>query len=98
MFIIDIDIIKTKTTPILRHYGVVRAFLFGSFARGEQSTKSDIDILVEYKPGTEVSLFEAIDLKYELEEALNRKVDVLTEAAIPPYIRPHVLKDKKVIM
>ncbi len=95
---LTIKTIKAKAIPILKNYGVSRAYLFGSFARGEQNQNSDIDFLVEYNSDAERTLFKAAELKYELEDTLQRKVDVLTEAAISPYIRPYVLKDKLVIM
>jgi hypothetical protein len=95
---LTIETIKAKAIPILKTYGVKRAYLFGSFARGEQNQNSDIDILIEYAPDAERTLFKAVELKYELEDTLQRKVDVLTEAAISPYIRPYILNDMKVIM
>jgi len=95
---LTIETIKAKVIPILKNYGVNRAYLFGSFARGEQNQNSDIDFLVEYTSDAERTLFKAVELKYELEDTLQMKVDVLTEAAISPYIRPYVLKDRKVIM
>ena len=95
---LTIKTIKAKAIPILKNYGVNRAYLFGSFARGEQNQNSDIDFLVEYTSDAERTLFKAVELKYELEDTLQIKVDVLTEAAISPYIRPYVLKDRKVIM
>lgn len=95
---LTIETIKTKAIPILKNYGVNRAYLFGSFARGEQNQNSDIDFLVEYTSDAERTLFKSVELKYELEDTLQRKVDVLTEVAISPHIRPYVLKDRKVIM
>lgn len=62
------------------------------------NSDSDIDFLVEYAPDAERTLFKAVELKYELEDIIQRKVDVLTEAAISPYIKPYVLKDRRVIM
>nr|WP_234701975.1 nucleotidyltransferase family protein [Desulfotomaculum nigrificans] len=82
----------------MKNYGVNRAYLFGSFARGEQTEDSDIDLLVEYAPGVSKSIFKVVELKYELEEALQRKVDIVTEQAISPYIRPYTIKDRQVIM
>lgn len=95
---LTIERIKAMAVPILKNYGVSRAYLSGSYARGEQDQNSDIDLLVEYAPDAERTLFKAVELKYELEDTLQRKVDVLTEAAISPYIRPYVLKDRQVIM
>jgi len=95
---LTIEMIKARAIPILEKYGVNRAYLFGSFARGEQNKDSDIDLLVEYASGVKQTLLDMIQLKYELEEILQRKVDVLTEAAISPHIRPYVLQNKRVIM
>ncbi len=95
---LTIEMIKARAIPILERYGVNRAYLFGSFVRGEQNQNSDIDILVEYKADAEQTLFKIVELKYELEASLQRKVDVLTETAISPHIRPYVLQNKKVIM
>ncbi len=95
---LNIETIKTKAVPILKNYGVNQAYIFGSFARGEQNQDSDIDFLVEYDPEANVSLFDLVELKYNLEDAFRRKVDVVTEGALSKYIRPYVLKDRKVIM
>lgn len=65
--------------------------VFGSFARGEAKPGSDIDILIELEKGR--SLIDVIAIKQDLEDLLHRKVDVLTEAAISPYIREAVLKE-----
>jgi predicted nucleotidyltransferase len=54
---LTIEMIKARAIPILERYGVNRAYLFGSFARGEQNPNSDIDILVEFKADAEQTLF-----------------------------------------
>ncbi|MBO8138799.1 MAG: nucleotidyltransferase domain-containing protein [Desulfotomaculum sp.] len=95
---LDIETIKSKAVPILKKFNVVQAYIFGSFARNEQNQDSDIDLIIIYDPEANVSLFDHIDLKYSLENALQRKVDIVTEAAISKHIRPYVLKDRKVIM
>ncbi|MEW6695807.1 MAG: nucleotidyltransferase family protein [Bacillota bacterium] len=94
----DIETIKTRVIPILKNYGVQQAFLFGSFARCEENQDSDIDILIEYAPGVRRSLLKRIELKHQLEDILQRKVDIVTEQALSPHIRPYVLKDRQVIM
>ncbi len=60
------DIVK-----ILKKHDVVKAALFGSYAKGEQTKKSDIDILIKFKGNK--SLFDLIDLKFDLEENLGKK-------------------------
>ncbi|MDI3534908.1 MAG: uncharacterized protein PWQ82_1273 [Thermosediminibacterales bacterium] len=93
----NIETIKQKAVPILRKYGIKKASVFGSFARYEQTKNSDIDILIEYSPGVEKSLLKRIELKNELQKALNKDVDVMTEQAISPLIRENVLKEKREI-
>ena len=92
----ELEDIKYKIIPILKRYDVKRAALFGSFVRGEQREDSDIDILVEFKDGK--SLLDLAGLKIELEEALGRKVDVLTDNSLHPLLRDKILQEQKVIL
>ena len=64
-------------------------------ARGEDNKKSDIDLLVRFS--TRKSLLSVVRLERELSEALGRKVDLLTEAAISPYLRERIMKELQVI-
>lgn len=86
-----IEEIKDKILPILKKYGVKRAGIFGSVARGESTEESDIDILVEIEG--RMSLLEFAGLKLELEEILGRKVDLGEYSAIKPLIREEILKE-----
>lgn len=81
--------------PILQDADVTRAAIFGSFARGEQTNNSDLDLLVEF--GKPTSLFGFLHLKSELEDQLHKKVDLVTYKALRPMIRDTILKDQKVI-
>jgi hypothetical protein len=69
--------------------------VFGSMARGEAKRKSDIDLLVRFSKRK--SLLAMVRLERELSEALGRKVDLLTEASISPYMRARVFEEMKVI-
>jgi predicted nucleotidyltransferase len=89
--------IKKKVLPILKRHAVKRAAIFGSFARGEAKAKSDVDILIEYQ-GTKKSLFDLVNLKFDLEKTLNRKVDVVTYSSIYWRIRDQVLAEQVVIL
>lgn len=93
---IQIRNIKRKILPILKHYGVKRAGIFGSFVRGEARKNSDIDILVEIKK--DISLLDFIGLKLEIEEALNRKVDLVEYSTIKPLIKERILKEQLAIL
>jgi len=95
---VDLEKIIEIAVPILRKHGVASASLFGSYAKGEQDEKSDIDILIEYAPGVRKSLFTRIKITNELKEALQKDVDVVTENSLSPYFREEVLREKRVIM
>lgn len=73
---------------MLRTYGVVEAFLFGSTARGVDRHDSDIDLLVRFEKPTK--LFTQVDLADELTELTGRRIDLMTELhpAFAPYIEP----------
>ena len=90
-----IDTIKQITIPILKKYGVERASLFGSAARGEDGSESDIDILVSIKKP--IGLFEFMGLQFALEEALKKRVDLVSDRAVNQYIKPYIEKDLVVI-
>ena len=88
------QLLDDKRQDILRlaaQHGARNVRVFGSLARGEASPDSDVDILITLEP--ERSLLDLIALKQDLEDLLNCKVDVVTEAAVSPYIRPQVLRD-----
>ena len=80
------DILK-RNRELLKKYRVKRIGLFGSFSRNESNNESDIDLLVDFE---EKSFDNFIDLVYKLEEIFDRKVDLLTEKGISPYILPYV--------
>jgi predicted nucleotidyltransferase len=82
----EIQKIKEKILPILREAGVLRSSVFGSVARGEAHSKSDIDILVELPRNK--NLFDLIDLEKKLVLKLGKKVDVVTYRSVH-----HLLKD-----
>ncbi|MBY0528849.1 MAG: nucleotidyltransferase family protein [Rhabdochlamydiaceae bacterium] len=93
----SISSIKKKAVPILKRHSVKRASIFGSFARGTAKARSDVDFLIEYKEKNK-SLFDLVDLKSELEESLDRKVDVITYSSIYWRIRERILAEQVVIL
>ena len=76
---------------------VERAWVFGSYARGEETPESDIDILVDYGDGRKPSLFTMAGIKIELEKLFQTKVDLVPEDCLYENIRPFVDKDKILI-
>jgi predicted nucleotidyltransferase len=75
---------------------VLKAFLFGSFSRDEASPDSDIDILVELDYSKHIGLG-FVNMKFELEDKLQKKVDLVSLNAISTHILPFVNNDKKLI-
>ena len=78
---------------------VLRAWLFGSYARGEQTPDSDVDILVVFdqKNGKRVSLLKHIGIALGLEDLIGKKVDLVTEGTLLPFAQETVEKDKVLI-
>ena len=88
------ELLKSKRQEILAiaaRHGVRNIRVFGSVARGEASPDSDVDILVEMESGT--SLMDHVTLMQDLEDLLERKVDVVSERALHWYIKDRVLAE-----
>ena len=79
-----------KTQPVLK------AWLFGSFARGEETAKSDVDILVVLDNSQPVGL-KFFRMWGDLERLLNRKVDLVTDGSLLPFTVESANRDKKLI-
>lgn len=81
-----------KALPILIGHGVKRAGLFGSFAVGDAHADSDVDLLVE--PADGESLLGMLQLKLDLEDVLERSVDLVNYRAIKTAIRDRILAEE----
>jgi uncharacterized protein len=94
-----IDELRQKAIPILRPYGLARLAVFGSYARGEETDGSDIDLLVRLKPhGQRPTIgLKWFALERELGELLGRPVELVTEDALSPHIKNAVDADKVVL-
>ena len=91
--------LRTTIAPILKPYAR-RVSVFGSYARGEETPQSDIDLLMALKPAGQrppLGLFEVIRLEKELAMKLGRAVDLVTEEGISPYIKANVDKEKVIL-
>ena len=84
--------LKERILPILQRYGVRRAGVFGSCARAEAASGSDLDLLVELPAGS--SLLDLVGLQLELSETLGIAVDANTYRAIHPLLRDGILEDE----
>ncbi|MCK4420957.1 nucleotidyltransferase family protein [candidate division WOR-3 bacterium] len=74
-------------------YKIREMGIFGSFVRGEQRKKSDIDILVEFDEENIPDLLKFIEIERYLEKMLNRKVDLVREGGIRPELKTIILKE-----
>lgn len=92
----NLDLIKQKAVPILKEAGVTRSSLFGSYVRGDNREDSDIDMLVDFPKGK--SLFDFIGLQLKLEDALQKKVDLITYTGIKPRLRERILSEQVQIL
>jgi predicted nucleotidyltransferase len=79
-----------RTKPVLR------AYLFGSYVRGQADDDSDIDILVDLDYSEKIGL-QFIQMKLDLEKLLNTKVDLVSSAGLSEYIKPYIDREKQVI-
>jgi len=87
-------ILGDKRGEVLRiatRHGAAKVRVFGSVVRGDAGPDSDVDILIDLGPGR--SLLDIVAIKQDLEDLLGCRVDVVTEAAISPYIRDRVLEE-----
>ena len=90
-----IEEVKEKSAPIFEQYGVEYAGVFGSVARGQGTTESDVDLLIRL--GTPMGMFVYMRFIRELESVLDKKIDVVTEKSVNKFVRPYILEDLKTI-
>ena len=88
----QMQVVRDTVIVILRENEAKRAAFFGSIVRGEMDEERDIDILIEFEERR--SLFDLAHLKTELEDATNRRVDVLTYKSVHPRLRDRILAEQ----
>lgn len=76
---------------------ISKAWVFGSFSRGEETPESDIDLMVTFLPGSKIGLFKFNQIKEELEKLTGRSVDLVTETSLMPYAASSAMSDRKLI-
>ena len=79
-----------------RNKPVLRAFLFGSFSRGDAEENCDVDILVELDYSKHIGLG-FVGMKLDLENRLHKKIDLVSSEAVSKYISPFIENDKRLI-
>jgi len=88
-----LNFLQTNHHYITQKYHVTKIGLFGSFARDEQTQKSDVDVLIELEDGTQNIHDLKVALNNYLTEAFNRSVDIAREKYLKPYAKEFILKD-----
>ena len=86
---------KNVLAGFFKDQPVKRAYLFGSFVRGENNPESDLDILVELEPGT--GLFKFISIQHQLQIALRMQIDLVSANGLSPKIKPYIDSEKILI-
>lgn len=84
-----------KHEGALRAHGIAHAAIFGSVARGNNRPDSDLDILVEFEPGAEGTIFDYVRLKRYVASLFEGPVDVIDRAALKPHLRGPASRDAK---
>ncbi|MBR1516704.1 MAG: nucleotidyltransferase domain-containing protein [Bacteroidales bacterium] len=93
----DTQAITKIIADYFRTQPVVKAWLFGSFARGEETADSDIDILVQYDDTARISLLTISHMMVELEQSTGRSVDLIEEGCLLPFAVESANRDKRLI-
>jgi len=93
----DIEVDEASLAALCKKYAVFRLEVFGSSARGDHRAESDIDLLVEFVPGTAVGFLHLAGLQLELEALLGRKVDLVPRAGLKLLIRDQVLGEARAL-
>jgi predicted nucleotidyltransferase len=95
--ILTVDEIKEKVTPVAKQYGVSKVSVFGSYARGEATAKSDVDLCID--EGKIRTLFQLSGFCADVEAALKKKVDVICETSLydDAFFKENVEKNLDVI-
>lgn len=91
---------KTMTKMIAEYFKtqpVVKAWLFGSYSRGEQKPWSDVDILVEMDDKQPIGLLKFAGIICDLEDLTGQKIDLVEEGTLKPFAIESVNRDKKLI-
>lgn len=86
---------RSKIEDICKENDIAFLGVFGSYARGEGTRKSDIDLLARFLKRK--SLFDLVGIENELSKRLGKKVDLVTEGGLSPYLKDRILHETKTI-
>ena len=88
-----LEFLRNHRQTLQSDFRIVKLGLIGSFARGEQTEKSDIDLLEEFEPNTDDLFGKKLKLKDLLRTSLHRDVDICREKYVKPRIKSYLLKE-----
>lgn len=88
-----LEFLRTHRQTLQSDFRIVKLGLIGSFARGEQTEDSDIDLLVEFEPNTDDLFGKKMSLRNLLKASFHRDVDVCREKYVKPYVKSYLLRD-----
>ncbi|MDR1584864.1 MAG: nucleotidyltransferase domain-containing protein [Prevotellaceae bacterium] len=91
------QVIVNKLKKFFPAYPIEKAWIFGSYARDEETRNSDIDIMVRFDKNAQISLFDYIRIMYSLEDLLHKKVDLVEEGQVKSFAEQSVEQDKVLI-
>jgi len=89
--------IANKLKNFFPAYPVEKAWVFGSYARGEETRKSDVDIMVRFDKDARISLFDYIRIMHCLEDLLHKKVDLVEEGQLRRWAQESVENEKVLV-
>ena len=95
-FVMSTTLISKAIADYFKTQPVVKAWIFGSFARGEDTPLSDVDLLVQYEEDG-ISLLKHAAMICELEKILDRPVDIVEDGTLRPRVRERVNQDRRLI-
>jgi len=88
------NVIVNKLQTFLPSHPIEKAWLFGSYARGEETAKSDIDIMVRFDKNADVSLLDYVKIMNKLKDFLHKKIDLVEEGQLYTWAQESVDKEK----
>ena len=89
--------IINKLKTFFPAYPVEKAWVFGSYARGEESRKSDIDIMVRFDKNVHITLFDYAGIMNDLEDLFHRKIDLVQEGRLKKFAQESAEQDKVLV-
>ncbi len=98
MTVAQIEVPESAVTGLCNRYGIRRLALFGSVLTDRFASNSDVDVLVEFRPGERVGFFRLAEIEDELSRLLGgRKIDLRTPGDLSRYFREEVMQSARVV-